>query len=94
LAAGIVAGVSVLSAWSATAATTAGRPATPQGTAAASNQPALSPGGAAGIKKAQGFQNDGYWWQAGLVIGAFVVVYLLAGIQDGDDDNATTTTGR
>jgi hypothetical protein len=66
---------------------------TPHAVAAASNQPALSPGGAAGIKAAQGLENDRYWWQAGLVIGAFVVVYLLAGIHD-DDDEATTTTGR
>ena len=79
----------VLNVWSATAAD--GPASTePVRTVAAGNQPALPPGGAAGIKKAQGL--DGYWREAALVIGAFVIVWLLAGIDDSDE--ATTTTDR
>jgi hypothetical protein len=81
----------VLNAWSATAA--AGTASIgPVRTVAAGNQPALPPGGAAGIKKAQGLEGDGYWREAALVIGAFIVIFLLIGI-DGDDDEETPTTG-
>jgi len=91
LAAALIANISVLNAWPATAANTGVQTAATQAVAAApGNQPVLPPGGAAGIKRAQGLENDRYWWQAGLIIGAFVVVFLLAGI-DGDDDEATTT---
>ena len=78
----------VLNVWSATAA--AGTASLePVRTVAAGNQPALPPGGAAGIKKAQGL--DGYWREAALVIGAFVVLFLLIGIDGGDDDETPTT---
>ena len=49
--------------------------------ATAPNRPALPPGGAAGIKRAQGIDR-GYWREAGLVIGVFVLIFVLAGIDD------------
>jgi hypothetical protein len=62
------------------------------GTAApAHNHSVLAPGGPAGIKKAQGIESDRYWLEAGLVIGAFVIVGLLMGIHEGSDDSGTTT---
>ena len=81
--------VLVLNAWSATATAASIEPVR---TVAAGNQPALPPGGAAGIKKAQGLES-GYWREAALVIGAFVVLFLLIGIDDDDHDDVTPTTG-
>ena len=80
----------VLNVWSATAA--AGTASIePVRTVAAGNQPALPPGGAAGIKEAQGL--DGYWREAALVIGVFIVIFLLMGIHGDDDDEEAPTTG-
>jgi hypothetical protein len=91
LLAALIASGLVLNAWSAAAATGTG-PTRAVGTVAAdTNRSALPPGGAAGIKKAQGIEGDGYWREAALVIGAFVVVFVLLGIND--DDETTTTTG-
>ena len=82
----------VLNTWSATGATST-VPTEAVGTVGAtSNRSVLPPGGAAGIKEAQGIESGTYWRQAALVIGAFVLVGLLMGIDDSDE--ATTTTGR
>ena len=92
LLAALVVSALVLSPWSATAATGT-VPTEAVGTvAAARNQSVLPPGSAAGIKEAQGLESGSYWLEAGLVIGAFVIIFVLMGI-DGDDD-ATTTTGQ
>ena len=50
--------------------------------AAAGKQSPLPPGGAAGIEEAQGIEGDLYWLQTGLVIGAFVIIWVLMGIGD------------
>jgi hypothetical protein len=81
----------VLSTWHATAATIAA-PTEAVGRVAAGNQSALRPGGASGIKEAQGIESSRYWRQAGLVIGAFVIIWLLAGIHESDDAPPTTGT--
>ena|SRR5689334_6095174 len=81
----------VLNDWSAAAAPDpAPIPAT-RTVAAAHNHAALPPGRAAGIKRAQGIESDRYWLEAGLIIGAFVIAFLLAGIDDGSDEAPTTT---
>lgn len=79
-----------LSALSATAATSTVQTEAVGIVAAASNPSPLTPGGAAGIKEAQGI-GDSYWLQAGLVIGAFVVIFVLMGIDDSDEATTTTT---
>jgi len=81
----------VLNTWSATAAPDTAS-VEPVRTVAAGNQSTLPPGRAAGIRKAQGLEGDGYWREAAWVIGAFVVLFLLIGIDD-DDHDETTTTG-
>jgi len=80
LLAALVVSAVVLSPWSATVA-------------AARNQSALPPGSAAGIEEAQGLESSSYWREAGLVIGAFVIIFIVMGV-DGDDDEATTTTSQ
>jgi len=60
--------------------------------AAESNRSPLPPGVAAGIKEAQAIEGDSYWLQAGLVIGAFILVWVLMGIDD-SDEAPTTATG-
>jgi hypothetical protein len=82
----------VLNTWSATAATRTVPTESVASVAATSNRSALPPGRAAGIKEAQGIESDSYWRQAAWVIGAFVLVGLLMGIDDSDE--ATTTTVR
>ena len=82
----------LLNTWSAAAASSPVLTQTTESVGAASNRSALPPGGAAGIKEAQGIESGSYWREAGLVIGAFVIVWLLAGIDDSDE--ATTTTDR
>ena len=94
LLASLIVSALMLGAWSATAATSTARTEAVVGTVApASHQVPLPPGGAAGIKEAQGIESDSYWLQTGLVIGAFVVVWVLMGIDD-SDEATTTTTGR
>jgi len=80
LLAALVVSALVLSPWSATVA-------------AARNQSTLPPGSAAGIEEAQGLESGSYWLEAGLVIGAFVIIFIVMGV-DGDDDDATTTTSQ
>jgi hypothetical protein len=82
----------VLNTWSATAATRTVPTGAVGTVGAASNRSALPPGRAAGIKEAQGIESDSYWRQAAWVIGAFVLVGILMGIDDSDE--ATTTTHR
>jgi hypothetical protein len=79
-----------LSALSATAATRTARTEAMGTVAAVGNPSPLPPGVAAGIKEAQGI-GDSYWLQAGLVIGAFVVIFVLMGIDDSDEATTTTT---
>jgi len=79
-----------LSPWSVTEAGSTAQTEAVGIVAAASNQSPLPPGGAAGIKEAQGIER-GYWLEAGLVIGAFVIIFVLMGIDDSDEE--TTTTG-
>ena len=80
----------VLTPWSVTAAGSTVQTEAVGTVAAASNQSPLPPGGAAGIKEAQGLER-GYWLEAGLVIGAFIIIFVLMGIDDSDE--ATTATG-
>jgi hypothetical protein len=87
----LLASALVLGTWSATTAATSTVPTEAAGTLAASNQSTLLPGGAAGIKEAQGIESGAYWREAELVIGAFVIVWILMGLDDSDD--STTTTG-
>ena len=87
----LLAGALVLNDWSAAAAPDPAPIPPTKTVATARNHAALPPGRAAGIKKAQGIEGDRYWLEAGLIIGAFVIAYLLAGI-DGSDE-ATATTG-
>ena len=86
----LIASAMVLSPWHTTAAASTAPTEATSSVAAASNQPALRPGAAAGIREAQGIESGSYWREAGLAIGAFVVIWLLAGI-DGSDDPTTTT---
>ena len=58
--------------------------------APANNQSPLPPGGSAGIKQAQGFQ-ESPWFGIGVVVARFVIGVLLR--QDDDDDETTATTG-
>jgi len=55
------------------------------------NQAPLPPGGAAGIKEAQGF-DDSPWLGVGIVVALFVAGVLLLDDED-DDDGSTSTTG-
>jgi hypothetical protein len=64
---------------------------TPTVQSAANNQAPLPPGGAAGIKEAQGFE-DSPWLGIGIVVALFVGGVLLLD-DDDDDDGATSTTG-
>ena len=73
------------SAWSATDTLTA--PAV-QTAAVAKNQSPLPPGGAAGIKEAQGFE-DSPWLGLGLVAAAVIIAWVLL---DGDDDDSSSGT--
>ena len=59
-------------------------------TAAAANQAPLPPGGAAGIKQAQGAEGN-VFLGIGVVVGLFVVGVLLLG--DDDDDDTSSSTG-
>lgn len=59
-------------------------------TAAVTNQAPLPAGGAAGIKQAQGAENN-VLLGIGVVVGLFVVGVLLLG--DDDDDETSSSTG-
>ena len=92
LLAALVVSALVLSPWSATAAPNTVATEAVGTVAAARNQWVLPPGSAAGIKEAQGLERGSYWREAGLVIGAFVIIFIVMGIDDSDE--ATTTTGQ
>ena len=92
LPAALIVSALVLGAWSANPATSTVQTEAVGTVAAASNLSPLPPGGAAGIKKAQGNEGDSYWLGAGLVIGAFIIIWVLMDI--GDSDEATATTGK
>ena len=87
----LIVSVLALGAVSATAATRTGQTEAVGTVAASSNPSPLPPGVAAGIKEAQGIEGDSYWLQAGLVIGAFILVYVLMGIDDSDEASTTAT---
>ena len=88
----LIASTLALSDLSATAATSTVQTDAVGIVAAVRNHSPLPPGDAAGIKEAQGIENDSYWLQAGLVIGAFVIIWVLMGIDD-SDESTTTTSG-
>ena len=77
------------SAWSAAVGSEPARTQTVQPDEAANNHAPLPPGGAAGIKQAQGFQ-DSPWFGIGVVVSLFIAGVLL--LDDDDDDGATSTT--
>jgi len=77
-------------AWSAPTGSSAVEAQAVQTIAPANNPSPLPPGGAAGIKEAQGFQ-DSPWFGISVVVGLFIVGVLL--LQDDDDDETTSTTG-
>ena len=54
------------------------------------NVPPLAPAGAAGIREAQGAGNAG--WIVGGFIAVYVLLVLLDGLGDDDDDDAPTGT--
>jgi hypothetical protein len=61
------------------------------GLAPIKNQSPLPPGGAAGIKQAQGSEIDPLL-AGGIVAGIFLVGVLLIGDNDDDDNGVATTT--
>ncbi len=72
----------------ASASTAAGVPiATPPGIA--KNEPPLKPGGAAGIRQAQGIEDVDIWIFSGLILGA--IIWVLVG-NDNDDSDSTNGT--
>jgi len=76
------------SAWSATDTSNAVQAQTVQTADAAKNQSPLPPGGAAGIKEAQGIESSP-WLGLGLVAGAILIGWLLL---DTDDDGSASGT--
>lgn len=77
------------SAWSATGVSGTNTQAV-QTADAAKNQSPLPPGGAAGIKEAQGFE-DSPWLGIGLVAAAVVIAWILLDDHE-DDDNSSSGT--
>ncbi len=57
---------------------------------ASSNEPPLNPGGAAGIRAAQGASDRGVLIASGLILAGIVAALLL--IEDEDDDAVSTGT--
>ena len=78
------------SAWSAGSAQPTAAAAAQTALVESKNVPPLSPAGAAGIKQAQGTGNQG-WILAGF-IGVYLLLVLLDGAGD-DDDEVPSTTG-
>jgi len=76
------------SAWSAT--DTVGATQTVQTADSSKNFSPLPPGGAAGIKQAQGIE-DSPWLGIGIVAAIVIVAWVL--LDDNDDDDETPTTG-
>ena len=76
------------SAWSAPDATTQTQAV--QTADAVKNQSPLPPGGAAGIKQAQGFE-DSPWLGLGLVAAVVVIAWILLDDDDEDDDSSSGT---
>ena len=77
------------SAWSATDIANNGQAQAAQTANSAKNQSPLPPGGAAGIKQAQGFE-DSPWLGLGLVAAVVVIAWIL--LDDDDDDNSSSGT--
>jgi hypothetical protein len=76
------------SAWSATDIAN-GQAQAVQTADSAKNQSPLPPGGAAGIKQAQGFE-DSPWLGLGLVAAVVVIAWIL--LDDDDDDDSSSGT--
>ena len=77
------------SAWSATDASNAIQAQTVQTSDQPKNFSPLQPGGAAGIKEAQGIENSP-WLGIGIVVGIVLIAWLLL---DSDDDNDDASSG-
>ena len=78
------------SAWSATDRVGATQAQTVQTADSSKNFSPLPPGGAAGIKQAQGIE-DSPWLGIGIVAGIVIIAWIL--LDDGDDDDEAPTTG-
>lgn len=77
------------SAWSATDLASNGQAQAVQTVDSTKNQSPLPPGGAAGIKQAQGFE-DSPWLGLGLVAAVVVIAWIL--LDDDDDDDSSSGT--
>ena len=69
-------------------ASTASASASASRSTAAKNAPPLKPGGAAGIRQAQGIEDVDVWIIAGLALGA--IIWVLVG---NDNDGSDSTNG-
>ena len=78
----LVFGSVTTSAWSATETAAA---------APTQNSSPLPAGGAAGIKEAQGFDENSPWLGLGIVAGIVIIAWVL--LDDGDDDDEAPSTG-
>ena len=78
------------SAWSATDASNAIQAQTVQTADPSKNFSPLPPGGAAGIKEAQGIENSP-WLGIGIVVGIVLVAWLLLDDDDDSDDSSSGT---
>ena len=79
------------SAWSANTVSSTMNTETVLSAAAGNNPSPLAPGGAAGIREAQGYGQIEPWAAIAIVAGIFLVAYLL--MHDEDDDDGPSTTG-
>jgi len=77
------------SAWSATDTSNAIQAQTVQTADAAKNLSPLPAAGAAGIKQAQGFDENSPWLGLGLVAAFVIIGWIL--LDDDDDDEGTST---
>jgi hypothetical protein len=78
------------SAWSATDTVGATQAQTVQTAESPKNVSPLPPGGAAGIKQAQGIE-DSPWLGLGIVAGIVIIAWVL--LDDNDDDDEAPSTG-
>jgi len=78
------------SAWSATDTVGATQAQTVQTADSPKNFSPLPPGGAAGIKQAQGIE-DSPWLGLGIVAGIVIIAWVL--LDDNDDDDEAPSTG-
>jgi hypothetical protein len=91
LSSALVLGAPATSAWSAADVAGGTKITSVQVVDPAKNQAPLPPGGAAGIKQAQGFLSDNPGLTIALAIGVIALIWIL--VDDDDEDVPTTTTG-